>query len=186
MKRLFDFSFAFLLLPLILIPFIVISILVKSTSPGPILYWSDRMGKDNSIFRMPKFRSMLIGTPTVATHMLENPHLYYTRIGRILRNSSLDEIPQIWCILKGEMSLVGPRPALYNQTDLIELRSAAGVHILRPGLTGWAQINGRDDLPIPQKVALDVEYLHRANLSFDLMILWRTVLNVLMRKGISH
>lgn len=186
MKRIFDFSFACLLLPLILIPFVIISIMVKITSPGPILYWSDRMGKGNSIFRMPKFRSMLIGTPTVATHMLENPQLYYTRIGRILRNSSLDEIPQIWCILKGEMSFVGPRPALYNQTDLIELRSAAGVHILRPGLTGWAQVNGRDDLPIPQKVALDVEYLHRAGLAFDFVILWQTVLNVLMRKGISH
>jgi O-antigen biosynthesis protein WbqP len=186
MKRLFDLLFACLLLPFIFVPFFLIAIAVKFTSPGPILYWSDRIGKGNLIFRMPKFRSMLTGTPTVATHMLENPQAYYTRIGGILRNTSLDEIPQIWCILRGEMSFVGPRPALYNQTDLIELRTIAGVHNLRPGLTGWAQINGRDDLPIPQKVALDVEYFQRAGLTFDFLILGRTVSNVLMRKGIAH
>jgi O-antigen biosynthesis protein WbqP len=186
MKRAFDLLFAAILLPFMVIPFIVIATAVKFTSNGPVLYWSERIGKGNLTFRMPKFRSMLISTPTVATHMLENPHAYYTRIGSVLRNTSLDEIPQIWCILKGDMSFVGPRPALYNQTDLIELRTSAGVHSLTPGLTGWAQINGRDDLPIPQKVALDAEYLQRAGLAFDLLILSRTVSNVLLRKGILH
>lgn len=186
MKRIFDLLLVVILFPVIAIPIIFIAVAVKFTSRGPILYWSDRIGKSNLIFQMPKFRSMLIGTPTLATHMLEDPQAYYTPIGGALRITSLDEIPQLWCILKGEMTFVGPRPALSSQTDLIELRTSAGVHNLTPGLTGWAQINGRDDLPIPEKVALDAEYFQKADLVFDFLILWRTVWKVLLRKGISH
>jgi len=164
----------------------VTALLVKLTSRGPTLYWSDRVGRNNQIFRMPKFRSMQMGTPAVATHLLSNPNIYLTPIGSFLRKSSLDELPQLWNILKGDMSFVGPRPALFNQQDLIELRTKAGVHTLMPGLTGWAQINGRDELPIPQKVALDVEYLHRRSLSFDMYIIIMTAMKVVRRDGILH
>jgi O-antigen biosynthesis protein WbqP len=150
------------------------------------LYWSDRIGKDNVIFQMPKFRSMRVGTPALATHLLESPEAYLTPIGPLLRKSSLDELPQLWSIVRGDMSFVGPRPALYNQHDLIEQRTSSGVHRLLPGLTGWAQVNGRDDLPIPDKVRLDAEYLARQSRRFDLLILWLTIFRVLQREGVSH
>lgn len=159
---------------------------VMLTSRGPVLYWSDRVGRKNRIFRMPKFRSMRIGTPVVATHLLADPDTCLTPIGSFLRKSSLDELPQLWSILKGDMSFVGPRPALFNQNDLIALRTEQGVHELVPGLTGWAQVNGRDELPIPEKVKLDVEYLHRQSFWFDLGILWLTLVKVLRRDGVSH
>ena len=159
---------------------------VRLTSPGPVLYWSDRVGKNNSIFSMPKFRSMLIGTPAVATHLLADPDKYLTPIGSFLRKSSLDELPQLWSILKGDMGFVGPRPALFNQHDLVALRTAQGVHTLVPGLTGWAQIHGRDELPIPAKVALDAYYLQHRSLGLDLRILVLTFFKVLRRDGITH
>jgi len=174
-----------LFIPLLL-PFLLTALVVKLTSRGPILYWSDRVGRHNRLFKMPKFRSMRVGTPAVATHLLENPGAYLTPIGSFLRKSSLDELPQLWNILKGDMSFVGPRPALFNQQDLIELRTKAGVHTLMPGLTGWAQINGRDELPIPQKVALDVEYLHRRSMIFDIYIIFMTAMKVIRRDGIVH
>ena len=164
----------------------MVALSVKLTSPGPVLYWSDRVGRHNRIFRMPKFRSMRIGTPAVATHLLQDPDAWLTPIGAFLRKTSLDELPQLWSILAGDMSIVGPRPALFNQDDLIALRSERGVHELAPGLTGWAQVNGRDELPIPQKVELDVEYLRRRSLLFDLRIVWLTVVKVLRRDGVSH
>ena len=164
----------------------ITALAVRLTSPGPVLYWSERVGRHNRIFKMPKFRSMRIDTPAVATHLLQNPDQWLTPIGSFLRKSSLDELPQLWSILKGDMSFVGPRPALFNQDDLIALRTERGVHELVPGLTGWAQVNGRDELPIPQKVALDAEYLQRQSLQFDLKILWMTVLKVLARDGVSH
>ena len=186
MKRLFDLAMA-LGAALFLAPLIVITVLaVRLTSPGPTLYWSNRVGRHNRIFKMPKFRSMRIETPAVATHLLQNPEQWLTPIGSFLRKSSLDELPQLWNIVKGDMSFVGPRPALFNQDDLIALRTEKGVHELTPGLTGWAQVNGRDELPIPQKVQLDVEYLQRRSLFFDLKILWLTVLKVLVRDGVSH
>jgi O-antigen biosynthesis protein WbqP len=159
---------------------------VKLSSPGPVLYWSDRVGRRNRIFRMPKFRSMRVDTPAVATHLLANPGAYLTPIGSFLRKSSLDELPQLWSILKGDMSFVGPRPALFNQDDLVALRTACGVHELAPGLTGWAQVNGRDELPIPEKVRLDAEYMQRRSFAFDLRILWLTFVKVLRREGVSH
>ena len=159
---------------------------VKFSSPGPVLYWSKRVGRNNQLFEMPKFRSMQTDTPAVATHLLGNPDSYLTPIGSFLRKSSLDELPQLWSILAGDMSLVGPRPALFNQEDLIELRTKAGVAHLRPGLTGWAQVNGRDELPIPQKVAYDQEYLERQSMAFDIKILWLTVLRVVQRDGVKH
>jgi O-antigen biosynthesis protein WbqP len=159
---------------------------VRQTSPGPALYWSDRVGRANRIFKMPKFRSMRIDTPAVATHLLDNPSQWLSPIGSFLRKSSLDELPQLWSILKGDMSFVGPRPALFNQHDLIALRTEKGIHELVPGLTGWAQVNGRDELPIPQKVALDAQYLERKSFLFDLKILWMTVLKVTAGKGVSH
>lgn len=168
------------------LPIALLAALVRLTSPGPVLYWSDRVGRHNTIFRMPKFRSMRLGTPAVATHLLSDPHSHLTPIGSFLRKSSLDELPQLWSILKGDMSFVGPRPALFNQDDLIELRTRCGVHRLVPGLTGWAQVNGRDELPIPDKVMLDVEYLQRQSLWFDLRILWLTFVKVLRRDGVSH
>jgi O-antigen biosynthesis protein WbqP len=164
----------------------VVAVLVRLTSPGPALYWSDRVGRHNKIFKMPKFRSMRVGTPAVATHLLADPKSVLTPIGAFIRKSSLDELPQLWSILVGDMSFVGPRPALYNQHDLIKLRTQKGVHIMLPGLTGWAQVNGRDDLPIPQKVALDAEYLQRQGLWFDIQILWLTFLKVVRRDGVSH
>ncbi|MDE2428576.1 MAG: sugar transferase [Burkholderiales bacterium] len=186
MKRLFDIFLCCVcivfLLPIILLVFIV----VKVTSKGPALYWSDRVGINNKIFKMPKFRSMNIDTPAVATHLLKDPASYLTPIGGFLRKSSLDELPQLWNILTGDMSFVGPRPALFNQKDLIELRTRYGVHNLLPGLTGWAQVNGRDELPIPKKVELDLDYLNRKNFLFDLKILWMTFIKVLRSDGVSH
>lgn len=186
MKRLFDVCVAGSAALILVVPLSIVAILVKTTSKGPILYWSDRVGKNNTIFKMPKFRSMRIDTPAVATHLLQNPQAYLTPIGGFLRKSSLDEMPQLWSILTGDMSLVGPRPALYNQDDLIALRTKEGVHQLVPGLTGWAQINGRDELPIPEKVALDVQYLQRQSFAFDMAILWKTFIKVLVRDGVSH
>ena len=186
MKRLFDLVFFVIAVILLALPFGLVWFLVCITSPGPALYWSDRVGRGNTIFKMPKFRSMRVGTPAVATHLLNNPRVYLTPIGSFLRKSSLDELPQLWSILKGDMSFVGPRPALFNQDDLIALRTEAGVDKLLPGLTGWAQVNGRDELPIPQKVALDVEYMQRQSLWFDIKILWLTALKVLKRDGVSH
>ena len=186
MKRLFDLLVGLSAVLLLALPTLLIALLVRLTSPGPTLYWSDRVGRRNVIFRMPKFRSMRSGTPAVATHLLQDPGAYLTPIGSFLRKSSLDELPQLWSILKGDMSLVGPRPALFNQNDLIALRTEQGVHELVPGLTGWAQVNGRDELPIPEKVKLDVEYMHRRSFGFDLWILWLTFVKVLRRDGVSH
>jgi O-antigen biosynthesis protein WbqP len=186
MKRFFDMTLAALTAIFFVIPILTTAVLVRITSKGPILYWSDRVGRANKIFKMPKFRSMQLGTPAVATHLLSNPDAYLTPIGSFLRKSSLDELPQLWSILKGDMSFVGPRPALFNQTDLIELRTQANVHCLTPGLTGWAQINGRDELPIPEKVKLDVEYLHRQSLLFDIKIIFLTAWKVIHRDNVSH
>lgn len=185
-KRSFDLMLSMLAVLVLSLPLLIVSLAVKMTSKGPVLYWSDRVGKDNRIFRMPKFRSMHIDTPAVATHLLRDPDAWLTPIGSLLRRTSLDELPQLWSILVGDMSLVGPRPALFNQSDLIELRTARGVHELVPGLTGWAQINGRDELPIPEKVSLDVEYLRRRSFVFDCYILWRTAIKVVRREGVSH
>jgi len=186
MKRLFDLFLVMTAAVVLWVPFCIVAILVKVTSKGPALYWSDRVGIDNAIFKMPKFRSMKVDTPAVATHLLKDPKSALTPIGDFLRKSSLDELPQLWCILKGDMSFVGPRPALFNQDDLIALRTEKGVHQLVPGLTGWAQVNGRDELPIPQKVELDVEYMYRRSFLFDIYILWLTFLKVLKRDGVSH
>lgn len=186
MKRLFDLLVSALAVIVLALPLLVVALAVKLASPGPVLYWSDRVGRNNRIFRMPKFRSMRIGTPAVATHLLKDPDTWLTPIGAFLRKTSLDELPQLWSILAGDMSIVGPRPALFNQEDLIALRTERGVHELVPGLTGWAQVNGRDELPIPQKVEMDVEYLRRRSLLFDLRILWLTVVKVLRRDGVSH
>ncbi|MCG9022840.1 sugar transferase [Laribacter hongkongensis] len=186
MKRLFDLVVALVAATLLALPIVIIALAVRLTSPGPALYWSDRVGRHNRFFKMPKFRSMRIDTPAVATHLLQNPEQWLTPIGSFLRKSSLDELPQLWTILKGDMSFVGPRPALFNQDDLIALRTEKGVHELVPGLTGWAQVNGRDELPIPQKVQLDMEYLERRSLLFDMKILWMTALKVLARDGVSH
>lgn len=186
MKRLFDFVLGLIATFFLLIPICIVAILVRATSSGPALYWSDRVGRHNQIFKMPKFRTMQLGTPSVATHLLPNPSLYLTPIGSFLRKSSLDELPQLWSILRGDMSFVGPRPALFNQADLIELRTQKGVDTLLPGLTGWAQINGRDELPIPEKVDLDAEYLSGMNFWFDIKIIWLTFLKVVRRDGVSH
>ena len=186
LKRLMDLLLALVATVLLLLPIVLVFLLVRLTSPGPALYWSDRVGRHNRIFRMPKFRSMRIGTPAVATHLLGDPASHLTPVGSFLRRTSLDELPQLWSILKGDMSFVGPRPALFNQHDLIALRTQHGVDDLVPGLTGWAQINGRDELPIPQKVALDVEYLERRSLAFDCLILWKTAIKVLRRDGVAH
>lgn len=186
MKRTFDVITAMILGALLVVPIVIIALMVKLTSSGPVLYWSERVGRHNLNFMMPKFRSMSMDTPAVPTHLLENPAQWLTPIGSFLRKSSLDELPQLFSILKGDMSFVGPRPALFNQYDLIALRTEIGVYELVPGLTGWAQINGRDELPTPQKVQLDVEYLQRRSLFFDLQILWMTALKVLIRDGVSH
>lgn len=186
MKRLVDLIITLVALLLLFLPAVIISVLVKMTSKGPVLYWSDRMGKNNVIFKMPKFRSMKINTPSVATHLLVDPKGFFTPIGSFLRKTSLDELPQLWCIIKGDMSFVGPRPALFNQDDLITLRTEKGVHVLVPGLTGWAQINGRDELLIPQKVNLDVEYLHQQSLWLDIKIIWLTFVKVIKKDGVSH
>jgi len=186
MTRIFNLFLVIFLLLLLLVPFIIITVLVRSTSKGPALYWSDRVGKNNKIFKMPKFRSMLADTPAVATHLLDNPDAYLSPIGGFLRRSSLDELPQLFSVLKDDMSFVGPRPALYNQDDLIALRTEKGVDKLLPGVTGWAQVNGRDELSIPDKVALDAEYLNRQSFWFDMKILWMTFLKVVKRDGVSH
>ena len=171
---------------LLALPIFMLTLAVRLTSPGPALYWSDRVGRHNRLFKMPKFRSMRIDAPAVATHLLSNPEQWLTPIGSFFRRSSLDELPQLWSIFKGDMSFVGPRPALFNQDDLMALRTEKGVHTLVPGLTGWAQVNGRDEIPIPQKVQLDAEYLHRQSFFFDLKILWMTALKVFNRDGVSH
>lgn len=186
MKRFFDLCLGLSAAVILLLPVVVVALAVRLTSKGPALYWSDRVGVDNHIFRMPKFRSMRVGTPAVATHLLQDPNAHLTPIGSFLRKSSLDELPQLWSILKGDMSFVGPRPALFNQEDLIALRTASDVQRLLPGLTGWAQVNGRDELPIPEKVKLDVEYLQRQSLWFDIRILWLTFVKVVRRDGVTH
>lgn len=186
MKRLFDLALSLCAAFVLALPILFVVMLVRLTSRGPVLYWSDRVGLRNRIFRMPKFRTMRVGTPAVATHLLQDPKVYLTPIGSFLRKSSLDELPQLWSILEGNMSFVGPRPALFNQDDLIALRTEKGVHELVPGLTGWAQINGRDELPIPEKVKLDVEYMQRQSFWFDVKILWQTFLKVIKRDGVSH
>ena len=185
-KRIIEFLLALLGIFVSAVLFFFLSIIVKMTSEGPVLYWSDRVGKNNEIFRMPKFRSMLTDTPAVATHLLDNPDAYLSPIGGFLRSTSLDELPQLFSVLRGDMSFVGPRPALYNQDDLITLRIEKGVDKLLPGITGWAQVNGRDELSIPDKVALDVEYLNRQSFWFDMKILWMTFLKVIKRDGVSH
>jgi O-antigen biosynthesis protein WbqP len=186
MKRFFDFSFAIFLIFVLLFFIIISAILVKITSKGNALYWSDRVGKNNKIFKMPKFRSMLSDTPAVATHLLDNPGAYLSPIGGFLRRSSIDELPQLFSVLKGDMGFVGPRPALFNQDDLIALRTEKGVDKLLPGITGWAQVNGRDELSIADKVALDEEYMQRQSFWFDMRILWMTFLKVVNRDGVSH
>ena len=186
MKRLFDLVLALAGILVFALPLILVALLVKCSSRGPVLYWSDRVGRDNQLFSMPKFRSMRVDTPAIATHLLRDPQQYLTPVGALLRKTSLDELPQLWSILRGDMSVVGPRPALFNQDDLIALRTQAGVHRLVPGLTGWAQVNGRDTLPIPDKVALDIEYLQRKSVWLDLRIIWMTLIKVFRSDGVSH
>jgi O-antigen biosynthesis protein WbqP len=186
MKRIFDVIIAILLLIILLIPILFIAFLVRLTSRGPALYWSNRVGMDNKIFKMPKFRTMRIDTPPVATHLLRNPDAYLTSIGSFLRKFSLDELPQLWSILKGHMSFIGPRPALFNQDDLIELRTNKGIHKLVPGITGWAQVNGRDDIPIPLKVKYDEYYMKNKSFFMDLKILYMTLLKVVKAEGVRH
>lgn len=186
MKRIFDIFISVILAIILSLPMISIAILVKLTSRGPVLYWSDRVGIRNTIFKMPKFRTMRMDTPAVATHLMENPERFLTPIGSILRKLSLDELPQLWSVIRGEMSLVGPRPALYNQDDLIELRTRKSIDVLAPGITGWAQINGRDDLPIPVKVEYDAYYLEHKSFLLDLRILLMTAVKVLGKEGVTH
>jgi O-antigen biosynthesis protein WbqP len=186
MKRLFDLCLALLALVFLLLPILAVALMVRLTSTGPVLYFSDRVGRNNRIFKMPKFRTMQVNTPAVATHLLSNPAQFLTPIGSFLRKSSLDELPQLFSIIRGDMSFVGPRPALFNQDDLVALRTHYGVDKLVPGLTGWAQINGRDELPIPEKVKLDVDYMNNQSFLFDLKIILLTFLKVLRRDGIQH
>jgi O-antigen biosynthesis protein WbqP len=186
MKRLFDVCLVLFLLPFLIVPSLLVALMVKLTSTGPILFWSDRVGHANVLFKMPKFRTMRVDTPAVATHLLPNPKQFLTPMGSFLRRSSLDELPQLWSILKGDMSFVGPRPALFNQDDLVALRTQYGVEKIAPGLTGWAQINGRDDLSIPEKVKLDVDYLQQQSFGLDLTIIFLTFLKVVRRDGIRH
>lgn len=186
MKRVFDFVLGLMASVVFLLPLLLLILLVKLTSKGPALYWSNRVGRYNHLFSMPKLRTMRVDTPVVATHLLTNPDQFLTPIGGFLRKSSLDEIPQLWCILRGDMSIVGPRPALFNQQNLIDMRTEKGVHEIRPGLTGWAQINGRDELPISEKVKLDLDYLQRQSLAFDAKVIALTVLKVVRRDGITH
>jgi len=186
LKRAIDLLGSVGLTVVLLLPIALVALLVRLTSKGPVLYWSDRVGKNNSIFKMPKFRSMRVGTPAVATHLLASPDAYLTPIGSFLRKSSLDELPQLWSILAGDMSFVGPRPALFNQQDLIDLRTQQGVHHLVPGLTGWAQINGRDEIPIPQKVAFDKAYADQQSFRFDMKILFLTAIKVVKRDNVTH
>jgi O-antigen biosynthesis protein WbqP len=186
MKRTLDLLLGLMAALLFALPFILLALVVKLTSKGPVLYWSDRIGRDNRIFRMPKLRTMRVDTPVVATHLLADPARFLTPVGAFLRRSSLDELPQLWCILRGDMSVVGPRPALFNQHDLISLRTEQGVHTIRPGLTGWAQVNGRDELPIPDKVRLDAKYVRGQSLALDLKIILLTLVKVVRREGIVH
>ena len=186
MKRIFDIFMSLTALVFFAIPLLIVAVLVKLTSRGPALYWSDRIGKNNAIFKMPKFRTMRIDTPAVATHLLGDPDQFLTPIGNFLRKSSLDELPQLFSILKGDMSIVGPRPALFNQDDLVSLRTEKGVHVMTPGLTGWAQVNGRDELPIPVKVDFDVYYLLNRSFILDVKIICRTIYNVVKSEGVSH
>jgi O-antigen biosynthesis protein WbqP len=186
MKRLMDLLGGIMAVLLLAVPISIVAILVRLTSQGSVLYWSDRVGRNNVVFRMPKFRTMRMDTPAVATHLLPDPKSFLTPIGGFLRKSSLDELPQLWSILVGDMSFVGPRPALFNQNDLIALRTEQGVDALTPGLTGWAQVNGRDELPIPQKVAFDLQYLQHQSFAFDLRILWLTFVKVIRRDGVTH
>jgi len=186
MKRVIDLIIAIILLAFLVLPMLLIALLIKLTSRGPVLHWSDRVGVNNMIFKMPKFRTMRIETPPVATHLLDNPNQYLTPIGPTLRRFSLDEFPQVWSVLKGDMSLIGPRPALYNQDDLIELRTKRDIHTLAPGITGWAQVNGRDILPIPVKVEYDDYYLHHRSFLLDMKILVMTFSKVIKREGVKH
>ena len=186
MNRIGNMILAVFLLMLLFFPVLIISLLVYFSSGSPVLYWSDRIGKEGSIFSMPKFRTMRTNTPEIATHKLDDPDVFLTPIGRLLRKTSLDELPQIWSIIIGDMNFVGPRPALFNQNDLIDLRIKEGVDKLLPGITGWAQVNGRDELSIPDKVSLDVEYMNRKSFCFDLKIIWMTFLKVINSQGISH
>ena len=186
MKRICDVLLSLLLLCFLSIPMILIALIVKLTSQGPALYWSDRVGINNTIFRMPKYRTMIIDTPEMATHLMKDPDRYLTCVGSFIRKFSLDELPQLWSILKGNMSFIGPRPALYNQDDLVELRSKRGIHRLVPGVTGWAQVNGRDDIPIPLKVEYDEYYMNNKSIILDFKIVWMTVVNVIRKRGIKH
>jgi O-antigen biosynthesis protein WbqP len=186
MKRFLDFSLGLAASAVFIVPLLIVALLVKLTSKGPVLYWSNRVGRNNAIFRMPKLRTMRIDTPVVATHLLRNPDQCLTPIGSFLRKFSLDELPQLWSIMRGDMSIVGPRPALFNQQNLIDMRTEKGIHAIRPGLTGWAQINGRDELPIPEKVELDLYYLSRQSLAFDMKVILLTFLRVVRRDGIAH
>jgi O-antigen biosynthesis protein WbqP len=185
-KRVLDLLLTVIALIALAIPMLLVAWAVRLSSPGPALYWSERVGQHNQLFKMPKFRSMRIDTPAVATHLLEKPEAWLTPIGSFIRKTSLDELPQLWCILKGEMSIVGPRPALFNQHDLIELRTAQGVHQLVPGLTGWAQINGRDELNLNDKVRFDAEYLRMRSLWLDIRIIWQTIVQAIAAKGVAH
>lgn len=185
-KRALDLLLVFVALICAAIPILIVAVLVKLTSVGPLLYWSDRVGRHNKIFRMPKFRTMRVGTPSVATHLLNDPQQFLTPIGSVLRKTSLDELPQLWSIIRGDMSIVGPRPALFNQDDLIALRTESGVDRLLPGLTGLAQVNGRDELPIPEKVKLDVKYMQHQSLALDLKIIFLTAMKVLRMDDVAH
>lgn len=186
MKRAVDLFLGLTAMAIFLVPFCVLGMIVKLTSRGPVLYWSNRVGRNNQIFSMPKLRTMRIDTPVVATHLLTNPEQFLSPVGGFLRKSSLDELPQLWCIVRGDMSVVGPRPALFNQHNLIEMRTTCGVHTVRPGLTGWAQVNGRDELPLPEKVKFDQEYLRLQSMAFDFKVILLTFLKVVRRDGITH
>lgn len=186
LKRTCDIAGALMALIIFAVPMVIVALAVRASSQGPALYWSQRVGRDNRLFSMPKFRTMRIDTPVVATHLLGDAQRHLTPIGSFLRKTSLDELPQLWCILRGDMSFVGPRPALFNQYDLIAARTVQNVHSLLPGLTGWAQVNGRDELAIPEKVALDAEYLQRRSVLFDLRILGLTVIKVVGAAGVHH
>jgi O-antigen biosynthesis protein WbqP len=185
-KRLFDILLALILIVIASVPMTIIAVLIRLDSKGPALYWSDRIGRHNMLFKMPKFRTMRLNTPAVATHLLKNPEKYVTTIGRLLRKLSLDELPQLLSVLKGDMSFVGPRPALFNQIDLISLRTQKGIHLMIPGITGWAQINGRDELPIPVKVIYEEHYSRHRSLRFDVRILGLTLARVIQQQGVSH
>jgi O-antigen biosynthesis protein WbqP len=186
MKRIFDVLLSLLLLCLLFVPMILIAMIMKLSSKGPVLYWSNRVGINNSVFKMPKYRTMSLDAPEVATHLMKDPDLYMTATGSFLRKFSLDELPQLWSILKSDMSFVGPRPALFNQDDLIGLRTEKGISRLTPGVTGWAQINGRDDLPIPVKVKYDEYYMQHQSFLFDIEILWKTLFKVINKEGVTH